>query len=55
LNPAWKAITKEQQELMSRMLLERISGSSVLTAAHFLGKCQKSNARISKFIKFLGV
>ena len=29
-------------------------GSSVLTAAHFfLGKCQKSNARISKLIKFL--
>ena len=28
-------------------------GSSVLTAAHFLGKCQKSKARISKFIKFL--
>ena len=25
LNPAWKAITPEQQELMSRMLLERIS------------------------------
>ncbi|MBE9097477.1 hypothetical protein IQ252_27130 [Tychonema sp. LEGE 07203] len=25
LNPAWKTITKEQQELMSRMLLERIS------------------------------
>jgi hypothetical protein len=28
-------------------------GSSVLTAAHFSGKCQKSNARISKFIKFI--
>ena len=28
-------------------------GSSVLTAAHFSGKCQRSNARISKFIKFL--
>ncbi|MEG5059174.1 hypothetical protein QUB60_14830 [Microcoleus sp. A2-C5] len=25
LNPMWKAITKQQQELMSRMLLERIS------------------------------
>src|SRR4028119_776066 len=25
LNPAWKAITPEPQELMSRMLLERIS------------------------------
>jgi len=25
LNSAWKAITPEQQELMSRMLLERIS------------------------------
>ena len=25
LNPAWKAITKEQQELIQRMLLERIS------------------------------
>jgi hypothetical protein len=31
----------------------RFYGSSVLTAAHFLGKCQKSNARISKFLKFL--
>lgn len=29
LNPAWKAITKEQQELMSRMLLERISQAGI--------------------------
>ena len=35
--------------------LTAISGSSVLTAAHFLGKCQKSNARISKFLKFLNL
>ena len=29
LNPVWKAITKEQQELMSRMLLERISQAGI--------------------------
>jgi len=29
LNPTWKAITKEQQELMSRMLLERISQAGI--------------------------
>lgn len=29
LNPAWKPITKEQQELMSRMLLERISQAGI--------------------------
>ncbi len=29
LNPAGKAITKEQQELMSRMLLERISQAGI--------------------------
>ena len=29
LNPAWKAITKEQQELMQRMLLERISQAGI--------------------------
>ena len=29
LNPAWKAITKEQQELMERMLLERISQAGI--------------------------
>jgi plasmid maintenance system antidote protein VapI len=29
LNPAWKAITEEQQELMSRMLLERISQAGI--------------------------
>jgi len=29
LNPAWKAITKEQQELMQRMLLERISHAGI--------------------------
>ncbi len=29
LNPAWKAITKEPQELMSRMLLERISQAGI--------------------------
>jgi transposase-like protein len=29
LNPAWKAITQEQQELMSRMLLERISQAGI--------------------------
>ncbi|MEG4230270.1 hypothetical protein QUA35_29175 [Microcoleus sp. N9_B2] len=28
-NPAWKAITSEQQELMSRMLLERISQAGI--------------------------
>ena len=37
LNPAWKAITPEQQELMSRMLLE------VFLRRGWLGcyKCQK--------------
>ena len=29
LNPAWKPITKEQKELMSRMLLERISQAGI--------------------------
>jgi len=29
LNSAWKAITPEQQELMSRMLLERISQAGI--------------------------
>lgn len=29
LNPIWKPITKEQQELMSRMLLERISQAGI--------------------------
>jgi len=29
LNPAWKAITKQQQELMSRMLKERISQAGI--------------------------
>ncbi|MEG4988982.1 IS1 family transposase [Microcoleus sp. BR0-C5] len=29
LNPAWKAITSEQLELMSRMLLERISQAGI--------------------------
>ncbi len=29
LNPAWKAITREQQELMQRMLLERISQAGI--------------------------
>jgi insertion element IS1 protein InsB len=29
LNPAWKAITPEQQELMSRMLKERISQAGI--------------------------
>ena len=29
LNPTWKAITKEQEELMSRMLLERISQAGI--------------------------
>ena len=29
LNPAWKAITKEQQELIQRMLLERISQAGI--------------------------
>jgi len=29
LNPAWKAITPEPQELMSRMLLERISQAGI--------------------------
>jgi IS1 family transposase len=29
LNSAWKAITKEQQELMQRMLLERISQAGI--------------------------
>ncbi|MEG4230437.1 IS1 family transposase [Microcoleus sp. N9_B2] len=29
LNPAWKPITKEQRELMSRMLLERISQAGI--------------------------
>jgi IS1 family transposase/transposase-like protein len=29
LNPTWKAISKEQQELMSRMLLERISQAGI--------------------------
>ena len=29
LNPTWKTITKEQQELMSRMLLERISQAGI--------------------------
>ncbi|WP_445329573.1 IS1/IS1595 family N-terminal zinc-binding domain-containing protein [Tychonema sp. LEGE 07196] len=29
LNPEWKPITKEQQELMSRMLLERISQAGI--------------------------
>jgi insertion element IS1 protein InsB len=29
LNPAWKAITKEQQQLIQRMLLERISQAGI--------------------------
>ncbi|MEG3989658.1 IS1 family transposase [Microcoleus sp. S28C3] len=29
LNPAWKAMEKEQQELMQRMLLERISQAGI--------------------------
>ena len=29
LNPAWKPITEEQKELMSRMLLERISQAGI--------------------------
>ena len=29
LNPAWKPITKEPKELMSRMLLERISQAGI--------------------------
>ena len=29
LNPAWKAITPEQQELMQRMLVERISQAGI--------------------------
>jgi insertion element IS1 protein InsB len=29
LNPAWKAITPEQHELISRMLLERISQAGI--------------------------
>ena len=29
LNPTWRAITKEQKELMSRMLLERISQAGI--------------------------
>ncbi|MEO6863148.1 MAG: hypothetical protein ABI180_16680 [Microcoleus sp.] len=29
LNPAWKAITKQQQKLMPRMLLERISRAGI--------------------------
>jgi len=44
---------KQQNCLCQSVTVVRKLGSSVLTAAHFLGKCQKSNARISKFIKFL--
>jgi hypothetical protein len=29
LNPAWKAITPEQEELMQRMLVERISQAGI--------------------------
>lgn len=29
LNPAWSAMEKEQQELMQRMLLERISQAGI--------------------------
>src|SRR4028119_593522 len=60
LNPTWKAITKEQQELMSRMLLERISQAGIARVLQlssggdkrprtFTGKCFRALDPPQKF------